>query len=519
MRIFIWFMLSCFLSISHGQSEFKEGKPSFLEFYRHAAIDFSEMNNGDIVLASYEEKFKQSKKKRQIVSVYNNLEIKTHVEIDFKKYGTIKKVLTKGDSIFLLTFHNDSKNKSLNHYLLSSHKDKLSFKKKILYTINKDQFKKYFMIGFGPILMNNGMNQMDKLLGYGDYIFSKNNEYFAIIYDLKNKNNQSNKIILFDKNFNLISETDYMSELKDKLFDMQKLLIDDTNGSIYFMGKAYLNNSSRKKKNGNVNYEYRVFKLEKNKEPISFALDLNKFIKDLEFIETGGELFLVGFYSNINENKQQGVYTSKIDRISFKQENVKVSPFNDKYIEKASLKYKRGKVLNNSDNDFVENYVVREFIKLKNEFYLISEVEGEEQSMSNGVAIPIDTYENISIIRLDEELAFIGSKIINRKFRGSFRFDLNKFFSFLIGHNEERISIYFVGQKYLAEGNVIYSGGDNMSTYEISLDSNFNMNEYSHKLYKFQTINSLVTENGIYTYLQSKNPSENIKRNLLYIKY
>jgi hypothetical protein len=151
---------------------------------------------------------------------------------------------------------------------------------------------------------------------------------------------------VFDTDLNpIFDKTFTQEEVKDNLFQYNSVTTDDTDGSVYFLGKLY--ESAKMKKKGKANYVYKLYKLNSNGvKEVSFKTDEN-FVGSMELISNKDNLVCVGFYSEKNDYRYKGTVYYNVDKEDF---SVKASGFNpfteqfmiDKYGERKG-KRKKGK--------------------------------------------------------------------------------------------------------------------------------------------------------------------------------
>ena len=70
----------------------------------------------------------------------------------------------------------------------------------------------------------------------GEVVMSKNNNYFLVNFDIKNKEKETHQIFVFNSNFEKIYENVITRNKKDRLFDYNDILVDDDDGTVFFLG-------------------------------------------------------------------------------------------------------------------------------------------------------------------------------------------------------------------------------------------------------------------------------------------
>src|SRR5690606_38158245 len=133
--------------------------------------------------------------------------------------------------------------------ILESSLGSFNFQKRTLFSLNEEDVKKYFGIGIGVFFINNGFDQMDSN-PFGEVTFSAKKNFFCVNFDIKDKESQTQRLYVYDKDFNPVFERDFKRDIKDRLFQYENIDVDDETGEIYLLGKVFENNSTRTKKKG-----------------------------------------------------------------------------------------------------------------------------------------------------------------------------------------------------------------------------------------------------------------------------
>lgn len=327
MRILKLLVLLCFTTVVFAQEEgesqidlqlkkstvFKDKKK-----FTKLAFSTEDGNNGVFVGRRY--------KKGYYIEHYDG-NAKLLKNYDFpvdKKRGSIDAAFLSGNNLCLIEYLYNSKSKQLEYYTNTTPKDKFSFKRELLFSVPLKDIKKKatFFTFFG----NGGLDN-DVL---GDYKISKDNKYIAFTVDIKNKDAEEHKIIVFDNALNKVYETEFVRGINDRKFVLQNIDIDENDGTVYLLGKSYTREKRKKTKGGK--YQYELYKI-KGSSKNSVVFDSNeKFIGSLTTVIQDGKLFCVGFYSDKNDVRYKGLVYFDVDAKTMSLKDGVYSPFTKQFI-------------------------------------------------------------------------------------------------------------------------------------------------------------------------------------------
>ncbi|MAN28670.1 MULTISPECIES: hypothetical protein [Mesonia] len=266
--------------------------------------------------------------------------------------SSIKSLFVKDGQLNLIEYKLNREANTNDYNLLTSSLSKLDFsgEGKKIFSVSRDDVKKpfFFSVGFIPI-SNLGQVDHDPT---GEVYLSKNRNYIAFNFDIKDDKEETHLVKVYDNDFNLVFENQFKQEgVRDNLFHYNSITIDDSNGDAYFLGKLY--ESKRMKKKGKSNYVYKLYQLNASgSKELSFDTAEN-FVGSMELINDDNNLVCVGFYSEKNDFRYKGTVYYNIDKENF---SIKASSFNpfteqfmiDKYGEKrGKRKAGKGKELSN----------------------------------------------------------------------------------------------------------------------------------------------------------------------------
>lgn len=295
-------------------------------------------NGGVVIIKALYTGFRGYPKKYFIEHYDQNLKRIKKIELPNTNKSVYNGILIKNNKIHLIEQIFNKASKEIKYNVQVADVNDFKFKTKELFTINRESYKRYFAGFIGFIPFDNGLSQMDKD-HFGEVTISNNNNYMAFSFDIKNKEKESHLFKVYDTDFNLIYDTTFHSDIKDKYFEYESVDIDDKDGAIYLLGKVFENNSKKSKKKGKSNYHYQLSKLNKEgKKQISFK-ESEKFIGSLHVLHRENTLSLVGFYSEKGDYRYKGVCRLNLNSANLSIENKSFNPFSDQFFND---KYSKG---------------------------------------------------------------------------------------------------------------------------------------------------------------------------------
>ncbi|WP_347373716.1 hypothetical protein [Aequorivita sp. Q41] len=394
------------ISVKSKTSEvFKDNK-------KNTTLLFSESdgNGGFITVREYRGGMIQMPKGYYIDHYDANLKQVNEAEIDIDK-SQVKGLMINNGTVFILETALDKKADTFNFNILESSLSSLDFKKRTLFSLNEDEVKKYFGIGFGPFFMTNGFDQMDSN-PFGEVTFSAKKNFFCVNFDIKDKESQTQRLYVFDKDFKPVFEREFKRDIKDRLFQYENIDVDDETGKIYLLGKVFENNSTRTKKKGKANYNYELHKITATTEKsVSFSPDEN-FIGSLFTVRGKNSISCAGFYSEKNDYRYKGVCRFNLDPETLAITKESYMPFSEEFINDKYGKVKDKELKNLSFRSAFINQE-EEIVLNAEEFYI---THSTRTSMNGGLnSTPIYHYNDVVSVKINKDGKLLWARNINKK--------------------------------------------------------------------------------------------------------
>lgn len=323
----------------------------------------------------------------------------------------IKGILINNGTISLLETQYDKKQEVINFNVLESTLGNLEFQKRTLFSFNGEDIKRYFGIGIGVFFVNNGFNQNDTN-SVGEVTFSAKKNFFCVNFDIKDKDSQTQRLYVYDKNFNPVFDREFKRDIKDKLFKYENIDLDDETGEIFLLGKVFENNSTKSKKNGKANYRYELHKLTaEGQKEVSFSPKDN-FIGSLFTVRGKNSISCAGFYSERNDSRYKGVCRFNLNPETLEVTMESFMPFSDEFM---ADKYGKVKDKELRDLSFKSAFITEnEDIVLNAEEFFIT----VQSSMTPGGGMSSRTtwhFNDIVSVKMSKEGKLLWARNINKR--------------------------------------------------------------------------------------------------------
>lgn len=393
----------------------------FKDSKKNSSLDFSlEASNGDVItIRSYTGGMVQKLKGYYIQHFDDNLKLLKEVEYEVDD-NHIKNAFVKDGKLHLIEFEHLKKEDRIVFNAVSANLDDLKFSKRELISFSEDQMQKYFGFAIFPFLISN-FSQLDKN-HLGEVVFSSNNEFFVINFDVKDKDKETHKIFVFNNNFEKVYEALVDKDIKDKLFEYESIDVDDVDGTVYFLGKVFENDSRKSKKNGRANYHFELLKIDDAGQRKTSFKNTDKFISSLELLKGENRLVSVGFYGEKDEDKFNGVCLFELDSENLEMKRQAFEPFSeefmtDKYGDRKNKKSrKKEKGINNIEFKGVYLMSNGDVVVNAEEFYVTTHTM---MSSTGGMrTYSVFHFNDIISVRLNKEGKLKWARNINKSQTG-----------------------------------------------------------------------------------------------------
>ena len=392
----------------------------FKDSKKHSSLEFSldDENGGLVTIRAYYGGLLKSLKGYYIQHFDSKLKLLKEIEYEVDN-NTIRNAFIKDNRLHLIEYNIDKKADKISFNAVSANLKDLKFSSRELLSFSEEYQKKYFSLSIGLLNVNN-LSQGDKNHG-GEIVFSLNKNYFLINFDVNNKDQESHKIYVFNANFDQVYEQTVQKDIKDKYFEYESIDIDDDNGTVYFLGKSFENESRKSKKNGETNYHFELYKVDADGQAVTSFKNPDRFIPSLELIKSKNRLSCIGFYGLKDQDRINGVSLFNLNPATLEIEKQKFTPFseeflNDKYgNKKARKKRKKEKGIKNIDFKSVHVMDNGDIILNAEEAYMTTQMSSSGNGMST---YTIFHFDDIMSLRLDKDGNLKWARNINKEQTG-----------------------------------------------------------------------------------------------------
>lgn len=278
----------------------------------------------------------------------NDLNLIASHEMEIDDSG-IKNIFIKNNQVNIIEYRKNKDDNTNDYYLLTADPSKLEFSDKKLFSIDRKDVKKPFFVGIGFIPLSNiGKVDHDPT---GEVQVSTNNEFIAFNFDIKDDKKETHQIIVYNSNWEKVIDETIQENIKDKYFQYNSFSVSDVDGSVYYLGKAYKNDSFRDKVKGEINYDYKVYKVSSDGTLGSSFKTENHYIQSMTIVLKGNKLYTLGSYSDRDSDDYKGICFFDLNPETLNIENSTFNEFTeqfmiDKYGErKGKRKKKKNKEL------------------------------------------------------------------------------------------------------------------------------------------------------------------------------
>ena len=217
--------------------------------------------------------------------------------------GSIKGAFINNDHLYLINLEQNLRKRSYNFKVIDQNIETGE-------TVTKEFFHINFLYPKNEVnlFVNPGSLYYQKLKYYSDVNFfnpkifirfSKNNNYFAIVYRDRQEKQAKYHIHVFNQNFNEVYAREIDENIHSKLFYINDLKVDDNHGEVYLAAQVFKLDPLKKNKllnNNNTRY-FTVYRVDKT-SIIPHQIKPNKIIEKLQIELDKDNVIVYGFYRN-----------------------------------------------------------------------------------------------------------------------------------------------------------------------------------------------------------------------------
>ena len=331
----------------------------FKDEYKHSNIEYVEDddNGGVLIVRSYNGGMFSTGTGYYFEHYDSNLKLIKDYEYelnygDIYKQSSILGFIKNDNEISLIAFLYNSKEKVYVCNAISASINDFNFISKELFRLSSDQIKQFGIFSTTSNFDGDSGASM---------IVNEDKTAFAITVDIKNKNNETHKLFLFDKALNKKIEHVFKREIKDNKFKYENIDVSKDGNTLYLLGKVYTNEKKKKKEGGK--YQYELAKITNSGATTQVFDTEEHFSGSLKTIIFDDRLVCVGFYSDRKDNRYKGISYFELDPNSLAIKKANFNPFTEQFIidkygksKEKELKYLTFKrILITPNNDIVFN--------------------------------------------------------------------------------------------------------------------------------------------------------------------
>ena len=387
----------------------------FKDSRKNSQLEYSlEDGNGGIVTIRVFINLLTGKKKGYYIQYFDS-DLQLLAETDYKvKHNTLQSAFIKDNQLYLIESELDKDKDKIAYNAVSADLKNLQFNKTEFFSIYKKDQNEFFDVGLSSSISNRFFSKDSQ---GSEVLMSDNKNFFVVKLKSKNKKKETHKIFVFNTKFEKIYEHLIQLNIKDKFFEYNSLDIDD-DGTVYFLGKAFENNSKKSKKKGLANYHFKLIKIDAKGEVKASFKKSTKIISSLIVVKTKEDLLCLGFYGDKNRAGTNGVCVFNLDQETLDKNSEKFNPFSEEFFNNkfGDKKRKKKKV----DKNGVENIDFKTVFVMDNGDLIINAEETfiTSHTMQNGMTRFVPNYLDIISIRMNKEGDLISASNINKEEQG-----------------------------------------------------------------------------------------------------
>lgn len=265
-------------------------------------------------------------KKGYFIEHYDK-DIKLVKSYDFeveKWRGAISKAFISGTKLCLIESFYNKKEKKYEYFTNMSPLDKFSFKRALLFDVSFED------LGENKGFLFFGVSGRYGSLDGGSIKLSENQKYLAFSLDLNGEKSETHRLFVFNNELEEVYRTEFKRDIADRRFALENIDIDESDGTIYLLGKAYTREKKKKKDGGK--YQFELYKILKDSRQSLVFDSSEKYIGSLTTVINKGKLFCVGFYSGKKDHRYKGLAYFDIEHSNMSLIKATYSPFTEQFV-------------------------------------------------------------------------------------------------------------------------------------------------------------------------------------------
>lgn len=415
--IFLLYLFLCFTAEAQTDSLKVAVSEIFNDEKHTTSLLFAkEDTNGDIFVVRNYYSSISSPKGYYIEHYDKNLKLLKKTTIAINR-SEIKGLFLTEDSVVLLQFQHNYKEKKYAFVTLTSPKNDFNFKEKEIYSIHRNHLTKYERFGMRSEPEFN-LHQQNNL---GDIVESENGEFVALNLFTKTKKGDVLLVITFNKEFEKIYEYEFENIISLKETSNTALTLEyqnmvlDTYGTVYFLARVFNNTDKKLEKKDAPNYYFVLFKANKiSKKQEIISVESDNIIRSLQLAIKEDNLASVGFYTKTTNTglfdlsqglDYDGIVHFKLDPVSLSTLSESFQPFSEEFILE-----KYGKLKEN-----INTHLSYRNIFTLDKGDIIINAEEFEMPVLNEITFANRIYKDIITFRISKDGKLIWAKNINKK--------------------------------------------------------------------------------------------------------
>lgn len=229
-------------------------------------------------------------------------------------------IITNGNDVSLIDFVYDKSQGAYICSALTSNMNDFNFKSKELFRMNSEEIKQFGFLSGGGFDEDSGASM----------IVNENKTAFAVTVDIKNKNNETHKLYLFDSSLNKRIDHTFKRAIKDRKFIYENIDVSKDGNTLYLLAKVYTEEKKKKKDGGR--YQFELTQITKDTERTQVFDTEEHYSRSLKTIIFEDRVTCIGFYSDRNDNRYKGISYFELDPKNLEIKKTKFNPFTEQFM-------------------------------------------------------------------------------------------------------------------------------------------------------------------------------------------